>query len=56
MWESESKLCSEWQRSKTQVTANASEDVKKGKHSSIADGSANWYNHSGNQSDSSSES
>ena len=34
---------------KIQVTADAGEDVKKEKHSSIAGGIASWYNHSGNQ-------
>jgi hypothetical protein len=46
---------SEWLRSKTQVTADASKDVEKEEHSSIAGGIANWYNHSGNQSGNSSE-
>jgi hypothetical protein len=46
---------SEWPRSKTQVTADAEEVVEKKEHSSIAGGTANWYNHSGNQSSSSSE-
>jgi hypothetical protein len=41
---------SEWIRSKTQVTVDASKDVEKEKHFSIAGGIANWYNHSGNQS------
>ena len=41
---------------KTQVTADASEDVEKKEHFSIAGGIATWYNHSGNQSDGSSES
>jgi hypothetical protein len=36
-------------RSKTQVTADAGEDVGKEEHSSIAGGIASWYNHSGNQ-------
>ena len=40
---------------KTQVTADAGEDVEKEEHSSIASGIASWYNHSGNQSGSSSE-
>ena len=40
---------SEWLRSKTQVTADAGEDVEKEEHSSIAGGIASWYNHSGNQ-------
>jgi hypothetical protein len=31
------------------VTADAGEDVKQGEHSSIAGGSANLYNHFGNQ-------
>jgi hypothetical protein len=37
------------------VTADAGEDVEKDKHSSIAGEIAIWYNHSGNQSGSSSE-
>jgi hypothetical protein len=53
-WDSTSHQ-SEWLRLKTQVTADAGEDVKKEKHSSIADGTASWYNHSGNQFGSSSE-
>jgi hypothetical protein len=40
---------------KTQVTANAGEDVEKEEHSSIAGGTANWYDHSENQSGHSSE-
>jgi hypothetical protein len=36
------------------MIADAGEDVEK-EHSSIAGGVANWYNHSGNQSSSSSE-
>ena len=35
-------------KTKTQVTANAGEDVEKEEHSSIASGIASWYNHSGN--------
>jgi hypothetical protein len=31
---------------KTQVTADAGEDVEKGEHSSIAGGIVSWYNHS----------
>jgi hypothetical protein len=46
---------SEWLRAKIQVTADAGEDVEKEEHSSIADGIANLYNHSGNQSGGSSE-
>jgi hypothetical protein len=46
---------SEWLRSKIQVTADAGKDVKKEEHSSIVGGIASWYNHSGNQSGSSSE-
>jgi hypothetical protein len=34
---------------KTQVTADAGEDVEKDEHSSIAGGISSWYNHSGNQ-------
>jgi hypothetical protein len=41
--------------SKTQVTANAGEDVEKEKHSSIAGGIASWNNYSRNQSVSYSE-
>jgi hypothetical protein len=37
------------------VKADAGEDVEKEEHSSIVGGIANWYNQSGNQSDSSSE-
>jgi hypothetical protein len=37
------------------VTADAGEDVEKKEHSSIAGGTASWYNHSGNQSVDSSE-
>jgi hypothetical protein len=32
------------------VTANTGKDVEKGEYSSIAGGSENLYNHSGNQS------
>jgi hypothetical protein len=46
---------SEWLTSKPQVTAHAGSNVKKEESSSIADGIANWYNHSGNQSGGSSE-
>jgi hypothetical protein len=46
---------SEWLRSKTQVTADAGEDVEKEEHLSIAGVIASWYNHSGNQSSGSSE-
>jgi hypothetical protein len=46
---------SEWLRSKTQVTANAGEDVEKEEHSSIAGGIASWYKNSRNQFSSSSE-
>jgi hypothetical protein len=42
-------------KSKIQVTADASKDVEKEKHSSIAGGIVSWYNHSGNQFGSSSE-
>jgi hypothetical protein len=45
----------EWLRSKIQVTADAGEDVEKEEHSSIVGGIASLYNHSGNQSGSSSE-
>jgi hypothetical protein len=40
---------------KTQVTADAGEDVEKEEHSSIAGRIASWYNHSGNQFGNSSE-
>jgi rare lipoprotein A (peptidoglycan hydrolase) len=40
---------------KTQVSADAVEDVEKEEDSFIAGGIASWYNHSGNQSGSSSE-
>jgi hypothetical protein len=46
---------SEWLRSKIQVTADAGKDVEKEENSSIADGIASLYNHSGNQSESSLE-
>jgi hypothetical protein len=39
----------EWLRPKTQVIAHAVKDVEQGEHSSIAGGSANLYNHFGNQ-------
>jgi len=42
-------------RSKTQVTADAGENVEKEEHSSIVGGITDWYNHSGNQSGGSSE-
>jgi hypothetical protein len=42
-------------KSKIQVTADAGKDVEKEEHSSIVGGIASWYNHSGNQSDGSSE-
>jgi hypothetical protein len=35
-------------RSKTQMTADAGEDVEKEEHSSIVGSTASWYNHSGN--------
>jgi hypothetical protein len=37
------------------MTADAGKDVEKEEHSYIAVGIARWYNHSGNQSGSSSE-
>ena len=40
---------------KTQVTADAGENVEKVEHSSIAGGTASWYNHSENHSGDSSE-
>jgi hypothetical protein len=42
-------------KKKTQVTADAGKDVEKEEHSSIVGGISSWYNHSGNQSGSSSE-
>jgi hypothetical protein len=42
-------------RSKIQVTSDASEDVEKEEHSSIAGGIASLYNHSGKQSGNSSD-
>jgi len=42
-------------KSKAQVTADAGEDVEKEEHFSIVGVIVNWYNHSGNQSGSSSE-
>jgi hypothetical protein len=44
-----------WLRPKIQVTADAGEDVEEEEHSFIAGGIASLYNHSGNQSDGSSE-
>ena len=41
---------SEWLRSKSQVAAHVGKDVEKEEYSSIAGGTENWYNHSGNQS------
>jgi hypothetical protein len=41
--------------SKPQLTTHAGEDVEKEEHSSIAGGTANLYNHSGNQTGGSSE-
>jgi hypothetical protein len=46
---------SEWLRSKPHVTTYVREEVEKEEHSSTAGGIANWYNHSENQSGSSSE-
>jgi hypothetical protein len=46
---------SEWLRSKTQVTADAGEDVEKEERSSIAGGIESWNKYSGNQSGGSSE-
>jgi hypothetical protein len=37
------------------VTADAGDNAEKEKHSSLAGGVANWYNHSGNQFGGSSE-
>jgi hypothetical protein len=42
-------LTSEWLRSKSQLIADAGEDVEKEKYSSIAVGIACWPHHSGNQ-------
>jgi hypothetical protein len=42
-------------RSKTQVTADAGEDVDKEEDSSTVGGITSWYNQSGNQSAGSSE-
>jgi hypothetical protein len=42
-------------RSKTQLTADTGEDVKKEEHPSIVGGIASLYNHCGNQSGGSSE-
>jgi hypothetical protein len=44
-----------WLRSKTQMTADAVEDVEKKEQCFIAGGVASLYNHSGNQIGSSSE-
>jgi hypothetical protein len=46
---------SELRRSKTQVTADAGEDVEKEEHSSFVGGIEIWYNYSGKQFGSSSE-
>jgi hypothetical protein len=40
---------------KPQVTTHVGKDLEIEEHSSNADGIANWYNHSGNQSGGSSE-
>jgi hypothetical protein len=42
-------------KTKTQVIADAVEDVEKEEHSSTVGGITSWYNHCGNQSGSSSE-
>jgi hypothetical protein len=42
-------------RIKNSSNSNTGKDVEEEEHSSIADGIRNWYNHSGNQSDCSSE-
>jgi hypothetical protein len=42
-------------KNSTQVTADTGEDEEKEEYSSIVGGIASWYNHSGNQSVSSSE-
>jgi hypothetical protein len=49
------EISSHSSQKKIQGTADADEDVKKEEHSSIAGGIASSYNHSRNQSDSSSE-
>ena len=49
-------LRSDWLSSKSQVTADAGEDVVKEEHSSIAGGIVSLYNHCGKQSGGSSES
>jgi hypothetical protein len=54
-FESSTSHQSEWLRSKSQVTADAGEDMEKEEHSSIVGGIVNWYNHSGYQSGGSSE-
>ena len=46
---------SEWLSSKPQVTTNVVEDVEKEEHSTIAGGTANYYNNFGNHSGGSSE-
>ena len=52
----DSILCQlEWLTQKSQVTADAREDVKNEEHSPIAGGIVSWYNHSGNQPGGSSE-
>jgi hypothetical protein len=51
----ENSLLSSAPRSKIQVTADAGEDVEKEEHSSIVGRIASLYNHSGSQSNSSSE-
>jgi hypothetical protein len=53
-WDSTSHQ-SEWLRSKSQMTADASQDVEKEEHSFVAGGIASWYNHCGNHFVSSSE-
>jgi hypothetical protein len=40
---------SEWLRSKAQMLVHAGEDMEQVENSSIAGGSANLYNHFGNQ-------
>jgi hypothetical protein len=49
------KYQSEWLTSKTQVAADADEDMVKEECSSAADRTKSWYNHSGNKSDGPSE-
>jgi hypothetical protein len=47
--------CSTYLVIREKLTSDAGDDVEKEEQSSIASGIAEWYNHSGNQSGSSSE-